>query len=133
MSETIEESRLDEMVRKYIELRDRKAELKRAYDKSVDDIDATLAKCESFFLAEMRRLGLKALPTTDGIAYQENRVSVTVADRNGFLDFARSNEAWDLMDIRASKKNIEQYRQDHDDLPPGINWREEVVVNVRRK
>ena len=30
------------------------------------------------------------------------------------------------------KQAVEQYKEEHGDLPPGINWREEVVVNVRR-
>jgi len=37
------------------------------------------------------------------------------------------------MDIRASKTAIAQFKTATDDLPPGINWRAERVVNFRRE
>jgi hypothetical protein len=37
------------------------------------------------------------------------------------------------MDVRAAKSAIIQYKTANDDLPPGINWRAERVVNFRRQ
>jgi hypothetical protein len=43
-----------------------------------------------------------------------------------------ATEAWHMIEKRCSKVGVEQYRAEHDEVPPGINWREERVVNVRR-
>jgi hypothetical protein len=37
------------------------------------------------------------------------------------------------MDIRAMTSAITQFKTDNNDLPPGINWRAERVVNFRRQ
>jgi hypothetical protein len=49
------------------------------------------------------------------------------------MEHVKSNEDWGLLEVRVSKTAVEQYREQHDDdLPPGVNIREERVVNVRR-
>jgi len=121
------------MVQKYIQLRDQKAVLKAAFDKDTDAINAALAKCESYFAGQMAKLGLESLPTEFGVPYKSTRTSCTVADGEAFFAFCRDNDAWELLDKRAAKSAVEAYRNEHDDLPPGLNWREEIVINVRRK
>jgi hypothetical protein len=37
-----------------------------------------------------------------------------------------------MLERRASKSAVEQYRDTNDELPPGLNWREEITVNIRR-
>jgi hypothetical protein len=36
------------------------------------------------------------------------------------------------MDVRASKTAIVEFVEANADLPPGINWRAETVVRIRR-
>ena len=44
----------------------------------------------------------------------------------------KENEEWSLMEVRAAKLAIEQYKDANGDLPPGINYRQERVVNIKR-
>jgi hypothetical protein len=37
-----------------------------------------------------------------------------------------------MLERRVSKAAVEQYKDEHGNLPPGINWREEITINVRR-
>mgnify|MGYP006295887309 CR=1 FL=1 len=55
-----------------------------------------------------------------------------MADKEAFLDFVRKNDLWQLVDMRPLKAGIKEYREVNDDLPPGINWREERTVQFRR-
>jgi len=55
-----------------------------------------------------------------------------VADKDAFMTHVKSNEDWQLMEIRCSKTAVEQYKAEHDDLPPGVTWRAERAVNIRR-
>jgi hypothetical protein len=48
------------------------------------------------------------------------------------MTHVRENDDWALLEVRASKSAVEQYRENNNDLPPGISMREERVVNVRR-
>jgi hypothetical protein len=55
-----------------------------------------------------------------------------VADWDYVLDYIQKNELWNMLEKRVSKQAVEQYVEEHGNLPPGINWREELVVNIRR-
>lgn len=132
--ETVTETavNLDSIVERYIALRDKKSALKAKYDADVAEIERALTKCENFFLARMRELGLESINTAAGTAYRSTRTSARVADWDSFLGHVRATGSWSMLEKRAAKGAIEEYRNENDDLPPGIDWREEVTVNVRR-
>lgn len=124
--------KMSELVEKYIQLRDKKAEHKAAYESKVALIDETLSKIEAKLLQVFEESGMDSVRTEAGTAYKSTRVSVTTGDKDAFMEFVRRNDEWPLLEVRPSKSAVEQYREQHDDLPPGINWRAEQVVNIRR-
>lgn len=123
---------IDQIVEKYIALRDKKAQFKAEYEAKVSEIDQALARIESHLMERMQQQGLKSLPTTAGTAYIQHRTAASVADWDSFLGFVREHDAWTMLEKRASKSAVEEYKAANDDLPPGINWNESVVVNVKR-
>jgi type I site-specific restriction endonuclease len=124
--------KLSEIVTKYIELRDRKAELKAEYDNKVASIDETLDKIEVKLLQVFEETGSKSFSTPNGTAYASVRTSASVDDKEAFMEYVKNTEQWPLLEVRASKTAVQQHRDIHEDLPPGVNWREERVVNIRR-
>lgn len=124
--------KLSEVVTKYIELRDKKAELKAEYDNKVASIDEMLDKIEVKLLQVFEETGSKSFSTPNGTAYASVRTSASVADKEAFMEYVKNTEQWPLLEVRASKTAVEQHRDLHEDLPPGVNWREERVVNIRR-
>lgn len=126
------EGPIQQVVDKYIALRDKKAQLKAAYDAQVAGIDEMLQRCEAFLLTRMQEQGVESYKTTAGTAYVQTRTSATVADWDSFLGFVRDNSAWNMLERRVSKTAVDEFRAANDDLPPGVNYRAERVVNVRR-
>lgn len=124
--------KLDELVGKYIELRDRKAVFKAEYDQKVSKLDQALEKIEAILLKTFDDTGMESVRTDAGTAYKSVRTSTSVADRDIFLGFVRDNDAWELLETRAAKKAVEEYVAANEELPPGVNMRSEVTVNVRR-
>ena len=124
--------KMSDLVAKYIQLRDKKAEYKAEYDAKVSTIEAILDKIEGKFLQVFEESGMDSVKTEAGTAYKSTRVSVTTGDKDAFMEFVRTNDEWPLLEVRPSKSAVEEYRAAHDDLPPGINWRAEQVVNIRR-
>jgi len=124
--------KLSEIVTKYIELRNRKAELKAEYDNKVASIDETLDKIEVKLLQVFEETGSKSFSTPNGTAYASVRTSASVDDKEAFMEYVKNTEQWPLLEVRASKTAVQQHRDIHEDLPPGVNWREERVVNIRR-
>ena len=125
--------KVSEVVAKYIHLRDRKAEIKAEYDAKVALLDADLEKLEGALLKAFDQLGVDSVRTAYGTAYKSTRTSVSVGDRDTFMQHCITNQEWALLEVRAAKQAVDQYRVANDgQLPPGVNWRAENVVNFRR-
>lgn len=128
----VEDIDVDLYVKKYIALRDRKAEISAAMKKRTAKLDMILEKIEAELLKEFQKRGMLSAKTESGTAYIASRTSATVADWDSVLEFIRENDLWHLLERRVNKTSVEQYKTESGDLPPGVNWREELVLNVRR-
>jgi hypothetical protein len=124
--------KISELVAKYVQLRDKKAEYKGEYEAKVAKIEETLGKIECKLLEVFEQTGMDSVKTEFGTAYKSVRSSASVADRDAFMAYVKANDEWQLVDIRAAKTAVEQFKDVNNDLPPGVNWREERVVNFRR-
>lgn len=124
--------KLSELVAVYIRLRDEKASLKAEYDEKLAPIDKKLEAIEAKLLEVFHSTGMESVKTEHGTAYMSTRTTVSVADRDAFMEFIKSGDHWSMMEVRAAKTAVEQYKAANDELPPGVNWRSEVVVNIRR-
>lgn len=123
---------MQEIIEKYIELRDKKSDLSAAYKKKVAGLDAALDQLEAILLEKLNEIGMDSAKGSTGTVYKSKRTSATVADWDYVLDYIQKNELWNMLEKRVSKQAVEQYVEEHGNLPPGINWREELVVNIRR-
>jgi phage host-nuclease inhibitor protein Gam len=125
--------KLSEAVTLYIQLRDKKAQMKSDFDASVAPINDKMEKLEAKLLDVFNKTGMDSVKTEHGTAYTAVRTTASVADREAFMEFVKANEEWSLIEVRAAKTAIEQFRDNNDnELPPGINIRSERVVNIRR-
>lgn len=124
--------KLSELIEKYVELRDKKSQIKAEYDMKKGKIDESLDKIESALLKTFDTAGLDSIKTEFGTAYISTVNSASVADKDAFMAHVKTNEDWHLMEVRCSKLGIEQYKEVHDELPPGVNWHSERNVNIRR-
>jgi phage host-nuclease inhibitor protein Gam len=125
--------KLSEAVRLYIQLRDKKAEMKAEFDASIAPLNDKMEKLEAKLLDVFNKTGMDSVKTEHGTAYTAVRTTASVADREAFMEFVKANEEWSLLEVRASKTAIEQFRDsNNDELPPGVNIRSERVVNIRR-
>lgn len=126
--------KLDELIEKYIKVRDKKAQLKKARDEEIAKLDAVLEKMEGVILKMFETTGQDSAKTAFGTAYTSERTSATVADRDTFIGWvlAEPENRAIFLENRVNKTAVEQYKAETEDLPPGVNWRSEVVVNVRR-
>lgn len=124
---------IEQLIDRYIQIRDRKAQLKAKYDGEVEALDEGLKKIENVLLSKLNELGVDSFGKKEtGLAFKSTVTSATVADWDSFLGYIKENDAWHMLDHRANKTAVAEFRAANDDIPPGINWREETVVRVRR-
>ena len=123
---------MNDIVERYVALRDQKSALKSEYEKRVALIDDALEKIEMHLLGYMQKNGLESTQTKAGTAYKAKRTFASVADWDLFLGDVIRHERWNMLERRCATTAIEECRTVHPDLPPGIIGREEITVNVRR-
>lgn len=125
---------IEQLVSMYVKLRDRKDDLERAHKDKLAAINAGMEKLEAIFMTHMKQQGLTSLPTNAGVPYQNRVTSVTIADKLAFKNWLMEDqERIDaFLDFKANKPAVVAFRDAHDDLPPGLNYREEIVVRVRK-
>lgn len=125
--------KLSEAVSLYIQMRDKKAQMKADFEASIAPLNEKMDKLEAKLLDVFNKTGMDSVKTEFGTAYATTRTTASVADREAFMEYVKANEEWALLEVRTSKTAVEQYRAANDnELPPGINLREERVVNIRR-
>ncbi len=122
----------EQLVKLYIQLRDRRSERKRTYEMEDESDKGKQEKIEGLLLKRFQDDGLESVRTASGTAYKTVRTSASVADPDAFFEFVLKNELYDLLEKRCSKTVVEQYKEAHQELPPGINYSECVALNVRR-
>lgn len=122
----------DEIVDKYMQLRERKKQMKDEYEAQVAKVNDAMERIENHFLSKMQESGMESIKTRFGTVYKQVRASSTVADRELFMHYCQENDAWHLADIRAQPTAIKEFREEHEDIPPGINFTQHVVVNIRK-
>ena len=124
---------MDDLVQKFIQLREKKSQLKAKYDAEVARYDDLQTKIEALLLLRFSEMGIDSVKTEQGTAYSSTRTSASMADWDSFKTFCTAQEdPYQYLDRRANKTAIEQYRAANDDLPPGINWSETRVINFRK-
>jgi hypothetical protein len=125
--------KMDDLVKSYIQTREKKAQLKAAYDASVAQYDALQDKIEALLLVKFKELGVDSVKTDKGTAYTSSRTSATIADWDMYKAFCMAQpEPLEYIERRPSKAAVEQFKSEHSDLPPGINYTETKTVNFRR-
>lgn len=124
---------LGTLVEKYIVARDKKEAIMQAAKDKCLKIDAALERIEGIILASFEELGMDSASTAAGTAYKSTQTSATVADWDEAFGYIQTHEAWHLLERRVNKKAVVAIKEETGELVPGVNWREEVVINIRRK
>ena len=121
------------LIERYIAIRDRKKEMKARHDEELAPYNEALEKIEAHFLKHFNESDTDSVAVRDvGTAFRQTRTSAKVDDWDAFFKFVQENEAWEMLEKRATKGAVEAYKDEHQDLPPGIGWSEVLTVNIRR-
>lgn len=137
----------------YLKLRNAKKDIDNQAKERTAPIAQAMDMIEGFLLDRMNAMGVDSLKNEAGTPYKSERVSVTIADSQAFLDnvLDRALQALPikpeareaiknamlesgqlaLLEVRPSKSAVEALLEETQELPPGLNRRVEATVNVR--
>jgi hypothetical protein len=123
---------ITKLVERYIAARDMKTKLDAAHKAKLEPLIGAMEKTEAAILDFFNKHGMDSAKCEAGTAYRASRTSATVNDMDAFLGFVRENDAWHFLEKRVAKTQVDEYVNQHNDLPPGINYTKMAALNVRR-
>jgi hypothetical protein len=130
---TATEMKNDQLMAVYLQLRDRRAQRKKAFDEADASDKAYQEKIEAMFLSRFNDTGSDTISCRGiGTAYKTLRTTASVADWDAVLEFVKEKDLWQLLTQAVSKAAVEEYLATNAELPPGVNVRRETTVNIRR-
>lgn len=124
---------LDRLTKVFIKIRDKRSELKAAFDKEDAGLKLQQEKLENAMLAHMNATGAKSVRTDFGTVYRQEEVKPSASDWDSLYRWIKANDAFDALERRVKKTFVTEYMETNDGaLPPGVSVHREFVVRVRR-
>lgn len=103
---------IDQIIERYLSVRNQKAELVKQQKADVAVLDETLEKIENYLLAVMNRDGTTSLKTTQGTAFKALQHSVSINDPESFKGFVLSPVVDSFAEYLLSSAQIELEPED---------------------
>jgi hypothetical protein len=124
---------LEEMITKYMALRDKRNAIKKSITDKVKEYDDAMEALAGMLKHHMQANNLQSIATTAGTAFFKRVTSATVADKSLFREYVIANGDFDMADFRPSKEAVEAYIEENKgNLPPGINFSVMQEVGVQK-
>ena len=124
---------VDQVVEKIIELRDERTRIKQEYEEQDKELKRQVEKGENWLLKYLNDQGLDKFSTTSGTVFTTEQVQVNATDWPAFHEYIGRTGRLDLLQKRPATTNIRQVVDEEGEVPPGVELRTEIKVNVRRK
>lgn len=123
----------NKVVEAYLNIRDRRAEIKREYEAEDDKLKGAQRQLEGVLLKHLNDTGLDSARTPCGTFFRSEALKPSGSDWTAFYEWIRENDAFEALERRIKRDFIKEYMETHDGaLPPGVSVHREYEVRVRR-
>ena len=126
------EPSIEVLTKAFTQLRDERAELKKAYEEDDFKLKAKMEKIEVKLMQKLVEFQVDSVKTPFGTVYTQEERKYTCADWTGFWGWMRENDRLDCVEKRVSQGAMRALMEEGYDLPPAISFSSERVVRVRR-
>ncbi len=125
---------VEKLVKVYLKMKQKRAEITAAFTEQDEKIKAQMDKVKSALLEYCKDQNLESVRTTEGLFYRTVRTSYWTSDWESMGKFVVENNAPELLEKRLHQSNMKQFLEENPDLlPPGLNVDSEYTITVRRK
>jgi hypothetical protein len=122
----------EDVIEAYTKLRDKRSELKRAYEAEDSILKDKMRKLDAWLLGKMAEVGTTQLKGNGSVAFISTIDKAKCDDWGTFWQWLADNARLDMLEKRVANKSISEYLEEFGELPPGISVTREKTVNVRK-
>lgn len=123
---------METAVQRYLELRDLKEKIDKAAKARTVELDRKMEVLERWFAMKSEQEGVESWRTDFGTAYFGEVDFCSVGDWDEVLEYAVNNDALDILHKGVNKTAIRGFIEEHDELPPGVNYGKRRRLYVRK-
>lgn len=124
---------LSELTAKYIDVRDKRNELKAEFEKFDAELEAKLKEIENEMLNICKSLDVNSINTNAGTIIRSIKSRYWTNDWDSMYKFINEHRAFALLEKRLHQSHMKQFLEENPDLSPvGLNVDKEYTVVVRR-
>jgi hypothetical protein len=134
MSETTSDGlTIDKLAAMYIKIRDKRSELKRAFEAQDAALEEQMKLLEVEMLDICKETNAETIRTKSGTVMRSIKSRYTTNDWDSMYQFIREHDAFGLLERRLHQTHMKQFLEENPELlPVGLNVDREYTVVVRR-
>lgn len=134
MSETTSDGlTIDKLAAMYIKIRDKRSELKRAFEAQNAALEEQMKLLEVEMLDICKETNAETIRTKSGTVMRSIKSRYTTNDWDSMYQFIREHDAFGLLERRLHQTHMKQFLEENPELlPVGLNVDREYTVVVRR-
>jgi hypothetical protein len=129
----------EQIIARYIELRDFCKAEKAAFTERMKPYTEAMEMLEGAAMALMKQTGQRSLSADSGTCFPVQSTTYKVAEPDAWRGWVIANCQWDMFTNHISKEPLEAWLEQHKDpdsgaydLPPGVSTDSHVTVQFRR-
>lgn len=125
---------LDKIVKAFLRIRDRRAELKTEWESEDTALKEAQSELQAHMLNQMNETGITSFRTKYGTVYRSESIKPAAYDWDAFYKYVAENDAFEALEKRIKTTFVSAYmEQNNGEAPPGVSVIRAYEVNVRRK
>lgn len=125
---------VEKLTKVYLKIRDKRAELKAAFEQEDKELSEKLDKVKRALLDYCKDQGVDSVRTGAGIFYRSLKTRYWTNDWESMNSFIMEHQVPEFYEKRLNQGVVKQFLEENPDvLPPGLNTDSEYVITVRKK
>lgn len=123
---------VNKLVTAYVNIRDKRDELRREYNDADAGLSEKIEKIKGVLLALYKERGVESLRTAAGTATRMVKTRYSAPDWTAFVEFVKENDAIDLLEKRIAQTNFRQFVEENPDVVVPVRADSEYTIRVTR-
>lgn len=124
---------VETMVKVYTRIRDKRAELKAAFDEEDKSLQAQLDKVKQGLLEYCKEHGVESVRTAHGLFYRTVKTRYWTSDWESMHKFIMEHGIPEFFEKRLNQSAVKEFLEANPELlPPGLNVDAEYNISVRK-
>ena len=124
--------KINQVIKKYVQLRDTLTESKKSQRELEKEINMKLDRLSMWLKEYAEGEGVTSVATDFGTAYRVTKDWVRVGNWDDVLSYIKESGNWQMLEKRIGKNATKEIMEESGDIPPGVEYSQEIEYQVRK-